>query len=343
MGENNRKKTFYLINVAKFFFMMGIVIYHAQGAYKGVFGKFLEPIYTYGGCVGNYFFFIVSGFLISCGYKIKIKEQKIHMKDFVKKRIKKWYMPYLVTMIIEILLLIRSNSVSALNLYEIFWNLLFMTSGWFVDIMPYNGPCWFISQLLLCLLLYYLIIRYGKKYSVLLSIFMIIWGGTLLINPFNIPFCYSHDGIGFVGFFSGSILYEGYVAVKQRERCVPYSILFFSLFIMAFIQRVLQWGNGDYFYIIIGLLIFILLIVRIEEKIRMPLFLKNKKIGNINMHMLFWHIPILDLFILCCGKFTVLGEISDGYRMIMYLFMVIVWSTFLAFLGELFQIFKERI
>ena len=58
-----KRERFAALDGLRAVFGMGIVIYHVNGAFGSAFSGVLAPVYAYGGYFGNYFFFLLSGFL----------------------------------------------------------------------------------------------------------------------------------------------------------------------------------------------------------------------------------------------------------------------------------------
>lgn len=60
-------KHYVAIDSLKGIIMLFIVLFHinATSVFDGAFNKYLYPIYQYGGAFGNYFFFMISGYLLS--------------------------------------------------------------------------------------------------------------------------------------------------------------------------------------------------------------------------------------------------------------------------------------
>ena len=58
-----KRERFAALDGLRAVFGMGIVIYHVNGTFGSAFSGVLAPVYAYGGYFGNYFFFLLSGFL----------------------------------------------------------------------------------------------------------------------------------------------------------------------------------------------------------------------------------------------------------------------------------------
>ena len=72
-----------------------IVLYHTLPSTPLTEAIPLTSIISYfGGSLGNSMFFILSGFLLSWGYKNRIQEHQISFREFLLRRLKKLYPMY---------------------------------------------------------------------------------------------------------------------------------------------------------------------------------------------------------------------------------------------------------
>lgn len=175
---------------------------------------------------------MVSGFTISFGYKAKIIKGEFTLFTFIKNRIRKLYPVFLCSTVVQLLLGIRSWG-GDLNFKSLTLNLLLITSGWADDIKPFNTPCWFLSQLLLCYIIYYVITQFFKeKSSHYFYVLLIFWGYILQNKGWNFPFCYTHDGEGFMNFFIGCLMFEVYKRYTKRQMKMICNFGFFVILML---------------------------------------------------------------------------------------------------------------
>ncbi len=186
------------IVVLKGIFIFFIVLFHVGPEFEFPYESWFSYIYRYGGTIGNSFFFIISGFMMSHTYRNMIQESKINFPTYIKKRMSKVYPTYFLS---TVTILAISGPM---NLQGLMMNFLLITSGWIEDIRPINGPCWFLSELLLCYIIYYALVKNVKKEQYIYGCFLLVlWGQILLKQNMQIPFCYTHDGEGIRNFFLG--------------------------------------------------------------------------------------------------------------------------------------------
>lgn len=105
---------------------------------------------------------------------------RVSLVAFISKRIKKSYPMYLLTTAVSVAYLVKWNGISALNYKDIFLNLTLTTSGWIEDIYPFNLPCWFLSQLLLLYIIWFIVTKYTKEKTAYWYMGLILWGRSFL-------------------------------------------------------------------------------------------------------------------------------------------------------------------
>ena len=153
-----------------------------------------------GGHFGNCYFFILSGFLITHFYRNRIAINNIDLKQFIRKRLQRIYPLYFLSNLYMLVYNITLNGLDAYfrpkDMLEIF---LMVCSGWVDDIYPWNVPCWFLSMLMLCYLIYFFTAKLYKEYKDIYYLVILIFifiGYILTTQRIQFPFCYNHDGIG---------------------------------------------------------------------------------------------------------------------------------------------------
>lgn len=131
------------------------------GVVSGLRGLFALVIFFHhiglcpaGGDFGVSFFFIASGFLISCGYGERVLDKSFGIKGFLKKRARKIYPFHIVCLLITIgmgywALTLKSGTVFVLNAA--------LLQSWIPkgDIYFSGNPVsWFLSDIMVCYLLF---------------------------------------------------------------------------------------------------------------------------------------------------------------------------------------------
>lgn len=317
------RNRFKCLDAFKGIFILVIVFFHAGAAFNYAFDE-LEVLYTYGGTIGNIFFFMVSGFLISYVYKKKIRDDLYTLPHFLGRRLNKLYPTYIASMIIPICI----NGLP--NLKVLTLNFLLMMTGWVEDYTAINSPCWFLSQLLLCYIIHFILIKVIKEeYYIYSLVLMVVWGAILLKMNLQVPFCYMHDGEGFRNYFMGCLVWELYS--KCNEKNVNYKYIGYigiGLWIGVFVGSSifgLQKIAGDIDFVFGFLLIPSLFLVVLDwtwgKKILELHVLQ--RLGGLSIYIFFWHVPVMQVLLLYFGKINVIY--SDKIKLGVYIVLLIVW------------------
>lgn len=279
-------------------FCIGIVLYHVNESFQSPFPSLLNPIYHYGGYFGNYTFFIISGLLIACHYKIKIFQKEIHFTAYIGKRIWKIYPLYFLSNLALVLLLLLQNDIASLSMRKLCGSFLMMATGWFFQDTPYNLPTWFICVLLLCYILYYCVTAISSRFPKLympLCIFLIILGAVLETGEWNVPFLYRTNGEGYMNFFIGTMLAEIYThSGVKKDNTVFAHILYLAVTLAAVIFCGFDWIPFDKRWVITlicGNLI--CMAICLESFTRLLSWPLLQKIGKQSRAIYMWHVPVV--------------------------------------------------
>lgn len=154
--------------------------YLAETSFQGLYS------YISNGRFGVNFFLVLSGFVITLGYSNKLninnRSQDIY---FVKKRISKVYIPYLITLLLAIpLYIINCASIRVLNV-KLLISRLIINAAMIQSIIPFekystsiNEVAWFISTIFIIYLVTPGIIRLNNKaakYFTLLKLVLLVF------------------------------------------------------------------------------------------------------------------------------------------------------------------------
>lgn len=332
---NRTQKMFHSLTGLRGLFILMIVIHHMEGYFGAPFSSYLHLPYRWGGVMGNSFFFMLSGFVISYGYREKILQGQTAFGGFIRKRLAKVYPMYLITDLVQACFLVYEQGM-ILNFRSIMPNVFMITTGWVDDIYPYNVSCWFVSVLFLCYILYYVLCRLPKGHPGRLLYFeigMVLWGYLLLSRGWDFPFCYSHDGEGILNFFGGCVLYEVYEKNGERGNRRLTGLLSGSLAVFMFLayQAGFEQFSGDsrlpFAFLVSPAAILLALEVRwIGNVLKSPL---PAKLGQISMNVFYWHMPIIVFFNILAMKGCFDG-IGNGARFLAVLLLILVWAAVLG-------------
>lgn len=214
-----------IISFWKFMFCMMIIIYHA-GAFVDNQSK---PLFSKGN-IGVEFFFLVSGFLMT---KSALKKEDLtsyknigkETFDYLLKKIKKLW-PYVL--ISGIMAFIIINIYIGADLYSnvtAIWDLLLLKMTGLKG-LELNGPVWYISSMLLCMLILYpLIRRYKYNFIYIAAPLIVLLGlgyinqnyGSLRAPSYWIAFTYKGNLRAFIELTLGGLLYVSSEKIKKID------------------------------------------------------------------------------------------------------------------------------
>lgn len=128
------------------------------------------------------------------------------------------------------------DSVS-ISVWGVVLNALGLQSGWVFNGYMINNPTWYISVLLLCYVVFYLLTYLSNRWQVphvYLFIFMVLLGCGVQTFGLNLPFLNGSSCRGYYAFFFGVLLSEWlkklnaakrpqniYILGKRHLSCVP--------------------------------------------------------------------------------------------------------------------------
>ncbi|RKJ46795.1 acyltransferase [bacterium 1XD8-76] len=305
-------------------FCTGLVFYHINEVFHSAFYALLWPVYQYGGYFGNYIFFMVSGFLVAFFYKERVIDQTITFSQYISKRICKWLPMYLLTNVMMMLYLCFKDRAQLFDIKKFLTTALILPSGWFSQDTPYNQPLWFVSVLMICYILYYVIGKLSHRFSAVympLCIFLVFWGMILEVKAWNIPFHYRICGEGYMNFFLGVILAE---IIRNPKVTRKYVLTFHivSLGLIAAVVFVFKMLPVDMRWIITLICSNLIGIAVYEKHIVKLLSLRIiQRIGQCGLSVYMWHVPLARWFRYIESSFN-LSFIDDRINMIIYLVLL---------------------
>lgn len=159
------------------------------------------------------FLFLLSGFQMYKYYDI-IREGNIGFLGYMKKRMKRLYPLYLITTVIMTAGLIVYQKIAQEDWYSrraegylVMKNLLCVQS-WNSDASSINGPLWFVSVLVFCVILFYVLSRLSLKVKDGIWLMGIPVAVGILFSTAGSPWPFLNQLMcrGYLGFFLGVIL-----------------------------------------------------------------------------------------------------------------------------------------
>lgn len=230
-----------------------IVFHHyTQTVYVSGKGVFFGGPFNFGSCVE--FFFIVSGYMM-CRYQAAIQKHEITFKHFYGRRALRLLPLVAISAIAYELLIILYREVTGtlyaghnLDLSGTLFDCLGIQAGWAVSNPTINNPTWFISVLLLCYLIFYVLnfLTGKKKLNVYyFYIIVVLVGMGSYSFKLDLPFFNTYSGRGYFSFFTG-ILLANFLS-QNRNRINKFSIVGLVLIVGTVLTVMYKARNGKNF------------------------------------------------------------------------------------------------
>lgn len=256
-------------------------------------------------------FFIISGILFAWAYKGKIESGQGFDAFFGKRVLRIFPLVAVtsVTMYIGNVILYRYNgtlwSGGTLNIMELLYDILFGGKAVFSAPNTLNGPIWYISILMTCYILAYILTRWYKKvHSIFLYVFPIFLGVMIQYSGKSFAIWNGAVSRGFISFFIGVLLgiflewYEVYGRThihKCTRRTFRFAVcleLIVAVGIRFSPLRDLLTGSRENFYAFLVFPGIILLCYDCKWLNRLCSTKFVTWLGNISFGMYLWNFPI---------------------------------------------------
>ena len=275
-------------------------IYHYQNDFPDVslFSKI--PIISqlsYNGYMLVELFFIFSGFLFITRYFKKIKNEELSLKDFMIKRYKKLIFVAGVTSVVMFVLqqlyYLKNGSFWIWNQNDI-GSLLLQFSGfqyWFTpNAVSLNNAVWYISILLFCYVIYFLVSKVSiKKKNIFFFLIPIIFAFFVqyyFCNISNITRGVMSFGVGiFIGLLSQKL--------KNNKKMFAFSFISLLLLCICYIvfgRQVI--GNMLVFLTFVAYPLLVIFLLSIDSKLKFISNKVTKYLGSLSFGIYLWNLPI---------------------------------------------------
>lgn len=172
------------------------------------FGQFSNPplykmfflLYQSGG-IAVELFLMISGFTMQMTYAERVSNHQISFGKFIMRRLRKIWPLSMITLIsVTILeawhihLTGQTFVVQNFDIYHFVLNCAMLQAGWWENSYSFNTPAWFLSTLLLCYILFYMV-NYvvgnrGKLYN-RISTGIVILGLICIVTNCRLPFLHA--------------------------------------------------------------------------------------------------------------------------------------------------------
>lgn len=289
-------------------------------------------------------FFCISGFVTFMHYS----NTTITFNSFLKKKIQRLYPLFLITTIITALLIYISRYITCNydfsgggvrdNLFHLFLNIIMLGAGWMEDVQAFNTPGWYVSILMICYIIFFLIQKCKMNEKVYVYIIWCIIGLWIVHqNPFpQFPLVKMENGRGYLSFSIGCILAHLYLNgfLEKNKRLIIKLIFVLLTLIFCLVYVFSKDIIGD-MYVFVGCIVSpsIILISLLCNKARILLESNIlKKLGQLSYAIYLWHCPFyvgINLInYICSGKIDFCNNLT-------YVFICIITIITAAILNYL--------
>lgn len=296
-------KRIYSLDVLRIIATIFIILHHYQQItniyFEGAL-NFYNGIFDFGNLVE--FFFVLSGFLTFkyIGYK------EMTFEEFYLPKIKRLLPLVLVSCITYVSFQWWYERLGngfwilgpGINLWNVIISGLGIRCAWCYDGILVNNPVWYVSSLLLCYAIFYLLVYISRKnnFNVVYSFgIMIFLGSAICEYQWNLPFLNEQAARGYYAFFFGLIL-----AYILHEKKITWKSLIVSLLLVIG----MTYGIVNYYHYFQNGIRYLMTFIYYPALIVLFLGEPVKRIfrcrfigtlGEITYDMYIWHTPMLIL------------------------------------------------
>ena len=338
------KTRHYSLDFIKVLGTIFILFHHYQ---QFICGSFADGLNFYGGCYNFGYmvelFFILSGFFMF-PYICEIQYNKSFKTFFLTRYLRLVPLVSVAAIIYQGLVLLHIKTVGTAwfmhspKLWETLVAALGMQEGWvFANNTYVNYPVWYVSVLLLCYVLFYVVTYISKKmhFSVRYLYFACIFGG-LYINACNLhlPFLNEYTARGYYAFFFGVLLSTYYYERSSSNReCIFWGSVFIILIdIIAFHTGFVE---GDIQYLSTFLLfpaIIIIFRTPCVEKLFKHRFFST--LAAISFNAFLWHMPLIVILLILNYKINISIFLLTRTGMVVFTIVTMLIGALSHFLIE---------
>ena len=293
---------------------------------------FTSFIRIYGGNLGNYMFFMISGFLIANGYRDRIAAREISFGTFLLRRLRKLYPLYILSNLVMLIGEVMAYGPSAIKLNKIVFTVLLQSGGGLEQMPPYNGSTWFLSALFVCYIAYFFV-AYSAKNRTSYRCFLclgILWGYSRLFGGWDSPICFGRNGESFLTFFLGCALAEmlPYLTQNVWKWLQPAAVLILAGSGFLLMRYGVEIISGDS-RVAFAFLICPLVICLAVGDNPISRFLKLKPVlylGKLSISIYFWHVAIYNLF-MYIYRTAAYGTELGSMQYLLYIVIMLILSA----------------
>lgn len=334
----------YSFDFLKILAATGIVFHHFQATTRARYDNFINfsgTWFSWGYLVE--LFFILSGYFMFRYIPI-IQEGSVTLSEWWKKRAVRLLPMSAITVVVFEIILFVNNTMFGSELWGMevsIWGTVIaalgIQEGWVFHNPVINNSVWYISALMLCYILFYIVTLLSAKikckpmYFYIAIILLGLAGG---VYGFDLPFLNWQISRGYYAFFFGLLLaaYISKYGVKVKEIVISFvSIILFTLLCIFFPQYAKV--NTNY---IVTFLVFPAIIILFETKVMRKIFCHKfwGTLSAISFEVYLWHLPLLLLMYFMMNLFSWDPDFSNLLFMLIFTLIVWVVATLMYFFAE---------
>jgi len=250
------------------------------------------------------FLFLAGGFQIYLAYHDRITENKISFFDYFKKRFIRLYPPMIISVLVMSAGLLLFKRVTGEEWRGIFFTFkgfvmsLLGTQAWASDIHVINGPLWYLSVYILCVILYFFLEKASVKYNLHVTVLFVPVVAALChyFDPTTFTFIHMDVTRGLYAFFLGSVFACAYRYFEKKQLTV-YCAVSIAVCILLYIvkrEELLFDGTERAVLLSFGLYGPLLIILALYKKIDRLIGIKPLKfLGKTTFHLYCANFPVL--------------------------------------------------
>lgn len=321
----------YSFDVVKFLAIAVIVLHHYQQDVGVLFVS--GPNWYNGEFYWGYLvelFFIISGYFTLGSIK-RVQDGESFGAFYLKK-----YLRFLPMLVICGFVCLATKYVCLTYVQQqadvsfTLWNVAASLTGvarWLDTSLMVNNPMWYISVLLLCLIVFYFVTaRCSRAENLMLVYGIVIAAGlvmrSLCADGLRFPFFNGDIARGLICFFIGlelAILLRRHPNAVNRLT-VPLSLIVIAMFVLFYaMAREAFVGEGSLLYYTLVFMVYPSVIILCKSSVAQRLFSTDRLsfLGGTAYNMYVWHLPLLFLWRIILYS----AGLNAGRQLSMYLFL----------------------
>lgn len=322
------KKRDYSLDLLKIFATTIIILHHYQQGSGAIYKyiNFWEGKFYFGYLVE--LFFILSGIFVAQNIE-KISSKRITFSQFIKGKLIRLLPLLSISVLVEAGIYIYDRQFLGVDiqigLWQIILNCLGIQNGWVTKTAAINGPTWYISILILCYFIFYVLTYLAERVKIspyYLYVCMIFLG--LSISTFSLegPFLNSNTARGYIAFFVG-IFIAWLLETCEFKKLCKYAWAGLGIFIVLFVYKYNFISSGFNYLLVFFVYPAIIIIL----KSNFSELLSGQKwigiLGAASFDVYIWHEPLTALRNMLILQFSLEWDIKKLSSMV--IFVVIAW------------------